>query len=639
MNTPVLVPGGGRWHVPRMSPEPDAQLLFDAGDHDRPILRLLRRYGTDHRSLVVLGAFAALVSPVAALLPIYLVETVIDGILLDAGSFSLPLVPQTWLPHDALSQLLVVATLMVALALVAASSAWVGAWTWGRFAQHVQHDVRTDAFRQAQRLGLAFFDDQQTGQLVSILNDDVNQLNQLLETFLARAIEITARFAAIVCLLFLLHWQLALLLCLLLPVLAGTARVFVRRLKPRYRAVRQRVGALNARIQNTLANVATIKAYTREPEELDRIRASSRNVFAQRWQVIQIRAKFFPAMTAINWIGFGALLVIGGYWILVGPPLGFDRPLQVGTLVSFMLFGQQFTTPLVQAAHLVDDYYDSRASVARIFALTERRVDIEPAPDPFEFENVTGHIAIEDVSFGFTEGETVLKYISLEIEPGEFLGIVGPSGSGKTTLSQLLLRFYEPDGGRIRLDGRDVRAASIRSLRHQFALVSQEPSIFTGTVRENIAFGNPDAGDGDIREAATLARADTFIDELPAGYETPVGERGVKLSGGQRQRLALARAIVADAPILVLDEALSHVDVETEAAIRASIARTVEARTTIAIAHRLSTVRHADRIVVIKDGTIAETGTHEELLAADGVYARLWNLQVGASADIGSAMA
>ena len=615
---------------------PESQFLFDAGQDavHWPILRLFREYSSGHYWLVGIGLCAAVIYPAASQIPIFLVQTVVDEVLL-GEPFDLPGFPASWVPASQLGQLVLVTGLLVGFAGLSVLMSWLSGLVWGWFAQAVQHDVRTDSYAKIQRLGMNFFGDQQTGQIMSILTSDVNQLNGMLERFLADIISIVSRFASIVAILFFMHWQLALVLFSVVPVMTVVARYFVCILRPKYREVRQRVGALNSRMENNLGGIPVIKAFTREDYEYDRVREASQDLYDRRWSVIRTRIKFFPAMTMINWVGFGAVLLVGGYWILAGPPWRFTIPLTVGTLLAFMFFSQQFSDPIMQAAHLIDRYYEARASVVRVFALQDYDIDITEDEDAIDLAPVRGDVSIEDVTFAYDNGEgSVLQTVTVSIPAGSFVGIVGPTGAGKSTLTKLLLRFYDPDSGVIRIDGHDLRAVDLRSLRREIGFVSQEPYLFTGTVRENIAYGRPTVRDETIKRAATIAHAHQFIVDLDNGYETQVGQRGVALSGGQRQRIALARAIVGDPSIFVLDEATSHVDTETEVRIQQALEDIVAERTTFAIAHRLSTIRHADVILVFDEGELVASGTHAELLEMDDMYANLWRVQVGELQDL-----
>lgn len=490
--------------------------------------------------------------------------------------------------------------------------------------------MRTDAYEKIQWLSVTFFNDQQTGQILSILNDDVNELNRLLERFLDELLRIVAQFTGITVILFVLHWQLALLALVPVPVLAVMSRWFISQIRPKYDDVRQRVGVLNARIENSLSGIEVVKSYTAEAFEASRVDSASSQLLATRWDVIITRISFFPVMNLVNWISFGVLVVIGGIWILEGPPLFFTEPVSVGTFVAFLTYNRQFTTPLIQAGHLVDLYHDARASVIRIFALDDYEITIADRENTVGLGTVDGAVAYEDVTFRYdTEKAPAVETVSFEVEPGAFVGLVGPTGSSKTTLTKLLPRFYEPEAGPVRLDGHDLRSIALDDLRAAIGYVSQEPFLFSGSVRENIAYSTPVTSHDEIEQAAQMAGAHEFITELTDGYDTAVGERGVKLSGGQRQRIAIARAIITDPELLILDEATSHVDNETEVLIQTALQEFSAERTTFAIAHQLSTVRHADTILVLDDGLIAERGTHEELLEQEGLYANLWRVQVG----------
>jgi ATP-binding cassette subfamily B protein len=609
--------------------------VVPAADVDAPLRRVLSTYGRAHLPEFLLGGVASALSIALELLPSYLLGVAIDVFFTDARPFSLPFVPDPWLPTAVREQFVLLVGLAFACYLAAASLAWINSWAWNHFAQHLQHEVRTAAYRAMQDLELAFFEGSQTGELMSVLNNDVNQLEEFLTTSLHNAMRIATRVVVIGAIMLWLNWQLALVSLAVVPVLVAVSVLFVRRIRPRYSAVREQVGSLNARLENNLAGIETVKAYTNEAFENERVAAASRSYLGRQWDAIRIRIAFFPVVRAITATGYTVTFLLGGWWVLFGPPLFFTKPLSAGVLVTFLLYSRRFRYPMRRVGEVLDDYQYARAAAARILGAEERRPRLPEADDALALTDLDGRVRYEDVSFRYPgSDEFVLEDVSFAVDAGDFVGVVGPTGAGKTTLLKLLLRFYDVDAGAVRLDGHDVRDITRDSLRDAVGYVSQEPYLFHGTVAENVRYGREGADRAAIVAACRRAGAHEFVTDLPDGYETTVGERGVKLSGGQRQRLAIARALLTAPDLFVLDEATSHVDNETETVIRRQLAELTADRTTFAIAHRLSTVRDADTILVFDDGRLVERGTHEELLDRDGLYADLWAVQVGAVEDL-----
>jgi ATP-binding cassette subfamily B protein len=604
-------------------------------DDERALWHLFRSYGRSELPQFLLGGVASVISRSTELVPAFVLGIVIDSLFFNTRPFTLPLVPDTWLPTSTWNQLWLAIGVIGSAYVLGAVLGWLNSWVWNHFSQHLQHTIRTDTYDTMQELELGFFDNKQTGEIISILNNDVNQLEDFLTTQLNTGIRIVVRVGGMGVVMLLLNWQLALLPVIIIPALGLASYGFVRFIHPKYQEVRSSVGALNARLENNIGGIEVVKAYNMESFESDRVADASHDYLDAQWDAITTRIKFFPTLRIITAAGYVATLIVGGIWVIFGAPAPFSGTLTAGTLVTFLLYTRRFMWPMRQFGEVLNDYQYAEAASERILGLLDDPRTISESPDAVDLAHVKGHVAYDDVSFRYNQvgeqSERVLTDVSFTADPGEYIGLVGPTGAGKTTLVKLLLRMYDVDEGEgsIRIDGTDIRDVTIDSLRTTISYVSQESFLFYGTVRENIAYGRPDTDDERIREAAEQAGAHDFIEKLPDEYETMVGERGVKLSGGQRQRISLARAILRDPDILILDEATSHVDNETEVLIQNSLDDLIENRTTFAIAHRLSTVRDADQILVLDDGAIVEQGTHEELLTADGLYANLWSVQVG----------
>lgn len=498
---------------------------------------------------------------------------------------------------------------------------------WRGLAQTVQHDLRVQAYRHVQSLNLSYFEDKSTGNLVSILNDDINQLERFLNGGANALLQVFTAVVAVGTVFFIVAPQVAVLAFVPIPVILWGAFFYQKRSAPLYSEVREQAGLLGGLLSNNLLGVATIQSYTAGERELDRLRAASLKYCDVNQKAIRVSSAFIPLIRMAILAGFLATLVYGGHLTLNGT-------LKVGSYGILVFLTQRLLWPLTTLAETVDLYQRSMASTKRILSLLETPVKIKNHANARSLDSVRGELQLDHVSFhygdkGLLGGPQVLHDLSLSIAAGETVAFVGPTGSGKSTLLKLLLRFYDPSSGHIRLDGVDLQQLDLEFLRRSIAYVSQDVFLFHGSVRENILYGRPDATDSEMRRAAKQAEAEEFIAQLPEGYDTLVGERGQKLSGGQKQRLSIARAVLKNAPLLLFDEATSAVDNETEAAIQRSLHELSRGRTTLVVAHRLSTIVKAHRIVVLEQGIVRDSGTHEELIAREGLYRNLWRVQMG----------
>ena len=495
---------------------------------------------------------------------------------------------------------------------------------WRNLSQSLQHDLRLDAYSHMQDLDMAWFEDTATGKLVAILNDDVNQLERFLDGGANALIQVATSIIAVGAVFFYISPQIALMAFTPIPVIVLGAFWFQRRAQPLYANVREKVGLLSTRLANNIAGIATIKSFTREKYELDQLRQESKAYVTANQGAIRISSAFIPVIRMAILAGFVATLIYGG-------KLTLDGQLNAGAYSVLVFLTQRLLWPLTRLAETVDLFERAMASTRRILNLIEVPIRTRSGSTALAIDQVQGELVFENVSFAYSSGAEVLRDINLSIAPGQTIAVVGQTGSGKSTLMKLLLRFYSPTAGIIKLDGTDLTALKIPDLRAAFGLVSQDVFLFHGSVAENIAYGRPGADQAEIEAAAKAAEAHDFILQLPQGYNTVVGERGQKLSGGQRQRVSIARAVLKDPPVLILDEATSAVDNETEAAIQRSMQVITQDRTTLVVAHRLSTIVNADRIYVLDKGRVAEMGNHTKLLADNGLYASLWKVQAGIS--------
>ena len=600
---------------------------------ENPMKRLFLAYGRDYVPQLTVGVVASVFARFLDLLPPLMLGIAIDAVFYEDAVFSeqIPLVvlPAGWLPASQTEQFWFTIGVIAGAFALGAAFHWVRNWGFNAFAQHIQHDIRTDTYDEMQRLNMAFFSDKQTGEMMSILSNDVNRLEQFLNDGMNSLFRLSVMVVGIGGLLVWINWQLALVALLPVPVIAGFTYLFIRTIQPKYAEVRSSVGKMNSRLENNLGGIQVIKSSNTESYESDRVDDVSMDYFDANWDAIRTRIKFFPALRVLAGIGFVFTFVVGGLWVFqAAPPGPFSGELSVGMFVVFILYTQRFIWPMAQFGQIINMYQRARASSARLFGLMDEPSKLEQEADAPDLVVDEGEVVYDRVAFGYDE-ESIVRDIDFAVGGGETLALVGPTGAGKSTVLKLLLRMYDVDDGSIRIDGQDVGDVTLRSLRQSIGYVGQSSYLFYGTVRENIAYGTFEATDGEIREAAKAAEAHEFIENLPDGYDTMVGERGVKLSGGQRQRVTIARAVLKDPDLLILDEATSDVDTETEMLIQRSLDRLTADRTTFAIAHRLSTIRDADTILVLEGGEIVERGTHEQLLENGGLYAHLWGVQAG----------
>ena len=580
-------------------------------------LARLLRYARGYRRQIIAATTCSIINKLFDIAPEILIGVAIDVVVNQEESFVAGLGFET-----AQEQITILAVLTFFIWAGESLFEYLFQILWRNLAQRLQSDLRQDAYEHAQRLDMSFFEARSSGQLVATMNDDVNQLERFLDGGANAMIQVLVTVVAVGAVFFVLSPLIALLAFTPIPLIIWGAFYFQRKAGPLYADVREKVDDLSSRLANNLGGIATIKSFTAEQREAKRLKESSEAYVEANRRAIRISSAFIPVIRMAILAGFLATFTVGGMMALEGN-------LNVGAYGVLVFLTQRLLWPLTGLAEVIDLFERAMASTRRILDLLAEPVHVRDEGGKALAEPVKGDVELDKVSFHYPSSGAGIQDISLTVPAGNTLALVGATGSGKSTLIKLLLRFYDPSNGQIRIDGQPIRDLNLQSLRGAIGLVSQDVYLFEGTIRENLAYGNPAASDTEIIDAAKTAEAWSFIEALPEGLNTPVGERGVRLSGGQRQRLSLARALLKNPPILVLDEATSAVDNETEAAIQRSLKRIGHNRTVIMIAHRLSTIVDADSIAVIEGGKVLEQGTHRELLDQDGAYANQWRVQTG----------
>lgn len=592
--------GGGRWTLRRADEE---ELLGKIYDH-RLVMRLLR-YLAPYKGQVALAALSMVVYSFAALVGPYLLKMAIDRFIATGD----------------LRGLDILALVYLANALLSWGAQYIQVITNAGIGYGALYTLRTSMFDHLQRLSLSFYDRNEVGRIMSRVQNDIGEVQELLSGGFLSLLSDLLSLVGIIAILLSMNMRLALLTLAVVPLMGVSLTIWQRFSRRAYRRVRQAISAVNADLQENISGVRVIQSLHREDMNLRRFDAVNEANLSANLTVARLTGLVGPMVEVVTALATALVIVVGGAWVL-------SAELSVGALVAFTMYIQRFFAPIRSLTGLYTELQRAITALERIFEIFDTKPEIQDAPQAKELASARGEMRFEGVSFAYDEGPEVLHDINLAVQPGETVALVGPTGAGKSTMALLLGRHYEVKQGAITLDGHDLRQVSLSSLRRHIAMVPQEPFLFSGTVRENVGYGKPSATDEEIAAAARLVGATAFIGSMEAGYDTDVEERGIKLSVGQRQLLCLARALLVDPAILILDEATASVDTQTEALIQQALRRLFAGRTAIVIAHRLSTVRDAHRIVVLDQGRIVDEGTHDELMRHGGLYAHLYQVSM-----------
>ncbi len=582
-----------------------------------PFRRLLSHM-KDHRKTIRLASLCSVTNKIWDLAPPLLIGLAVDVVVLRENSYLAGLGYS-----DPWTQLILLSVLTFVIWGLESLFEYFYGVLWRNLAQTVQHELRLDTFNHVQKQGMGWFDERQKGDILAILNDDINQLERFLDKGANDLLQVSTTVLVVGAVFLFISWEVAMLAIIPIPLIVWGSFKYQRSLEPKYADVRNAAGKMNALLENDLSGMSTIQSFTAEEIEVARVKKLSDDYREANRKAIRLSAAFTPLIRMAILCGFTATLLLGGWFTLEGE-------LAVGAYSVLVFMTQRLLWPLTRLGETFDLYQRAMASSTRVLDVLTSEIEIsqgEYVPDREIIEN--SDITFEGVSFAYSGRDNTFTDLSLTLNAGKTTGVVGSTGAGKTTLTRLLLRFAQPNSGKIIWAEQEIADWSLKQLRSSIALVEQHITLFPTSILENIRYGNPNATDKQVMDAAKAAEVTEFVNSLPEQWETMVGEGGYRLSGGQRQRLAIARAVLKDAPLLILDEATSAVDNETEASLQRSIDYVSKDRTTLIIAHRLSTIRNCDTILVMDNGMIVEQGEHDDLVALGGIYSRLWKVQTG----------